>query len=190
MTKKGFSTEKLVFGAVLTALVIVLQYVSMAIRFGTFSITLSLTPIVIGALTCGVGMGAWLGLVFGITVLLTGDAAPFWAISPAATFITVILKGVASGVVPALVYKLLKKANKTLSTAVASILCPIANTGVFLLGCALFFVPTLIEWYGNITAFLVTIFSFNFAIELVLNIVLSPVVIRLLNIRKKIYLDR
>lgn len=182
---KKMSTRTMVLGAILTALVIVLQYVSMAIRFGTFSITLSLTPVVIGALTCGVGMGAWLGLVFGAAVLFTGDAAPFWAVAPAATFVTVILKGIASGVVPALVYKLFKNTNKTVATALVSILSPIANTGVFLLGCVLFFIPTLVEWYGNVTAFLVTIFSFNFAIELVLNIVLSPIVIRLINIREK-----
>lgn len=182
--KKRMSTETLVLGAVLTALVIVLQYLSMAIRFGTFSITLSLTPIVIGAVTCGIGMGAWLGFVFGVTVLLTGDAAPFWAVNAAGTFITVILKGIASGVIPALVYKLFKKKYPTFASAFAAILSPIANTGVFLLGCVVFFIPTLIEWYDNVTAFLVTIFSFNFVIEMVLNIILTPVIIRLLNVKK------
>ena len=184
MSNKRMSTKTMVLCAILTALVIVLQYVSMAIRFGTFSITLSLTPVVIGALTCGVGMGAWLGLVFGVAVLFTGDAAPFWAVAPLATFLTVILKGIASGVIPALAYELLKGKNKTFRAALASVLSPIANTGVFLIGCVLFFIPTLVEWYGDITAFLITIFSFNFVIELVLNIVLSPVVIRLLNIKR------
>ncbi len=183
--KNQMSTKTLVLGSVLTALVIVLQYLSMAIRFGTFSITLSLTPIVIGAITCGVGMGAWLGLVFGITVLLTGDAAPFWAVTAAGTFITVVAKGIAAGVIPALVFKLFKKTNQTVASAVAAILSPIANTSVFLLGCVIFFIPTLIEWYGNVTAFLVTIFSFNFVIELVLNIVLTPVIIRLINMKAK-----
>lgn len=183
--KKKMSTETMVFGAILTALVIVLQYLSMAIRFGTFSITLSLIPIVIGAIACGTGMGAWLGFVFGVTVLLTGDAAPFWSVTPLGTFITVIAKGIASGVIPALVYKLLKKKNTVFATAVAAILSPISNTGVFLLGCVVFFIPTLIEWYGNVTAFLITIFSFNFVIELVVNIVLTPVIIRLLNIKKR-----
>ena len=181
---KKMSTETLVLGAVLTALVIVLQYLSMAIRFGTFSITLSLTPIVIGAVSCGMGMGAWLGLVFGVTVLLTGDAAPFWAVTAGGTFVTVIAKGIACGFFPALIYKLLKNVNQTVASAVAAIISPIANTGVFLLGCVLFFIPTLIEWYGNVTAFLVTIFSFNFLIEMVLNIVLTPVIIRLIKIKK------
>lgn len=179
------STKTMVLGAVLTSLVIVLQYLSMAIRFGSFSITLSLTPIVIGAITCGVGMGAWLGLIFGITVLLTGDAAPFWAVTAFGTFVTVVLKGIAAGVLPALIFKLLKKSNLTVASAASAILSPIANTGVFLLGCVIFFIPTLIEWYGNVTAFLVTIFSFNFVIELMLNIVLTPVIIRLINMKAK-----
>ncbi len=183
--RNQMSTKTLVLGAVLTALVIVLQYLSMAIRFGTFSITLSLTPIVIGAVSCGIGMGAWLGLVFGITVLLTGDAAPFWAVTAAGTFVTVVAKGIAAGVLPAIIFKLLKKVNQTIASAVAAVLSPIANTGVFLLGCVIFFIPTLIKWYGNVTAFLVTIFSFNFVIELVLNIVLTPVVIRLINMKAK-----
>ena len=183
-TKQKMSTQTLVLGAVLTALVILLQYVSMAIRFGTFSVTLSLTPIVIGAVSCGIGMGAWLGLVFGITVLLTGDAAPFWVVTAWGTFITVILKGMAAGVIPAFTYKLLNKKFPTFASAFSAILSPVANTGVFLLGCIVFFIPTLIEWYGNVTAFLVTIFSFNFVIELALNIILTPVVIRLIKIKK------
>ena len=183
--KNKMSTGTMVLGAVLTALVIVLQYLSMAIRFGSFSITLSLTPIVIGAVSCGIGMGAWLGLVFGVTVLLTGDAAPFWAVSAVGTFVTVIAKGVAAGIFPALMYKLLKNTTQTVASAVSAIISPIANTGVFLLGCVIFFIPTLIEWYGNVSAFLAIIFSFNFVIELVLNIVLTPVVIRLLKVKVK-----
>ena len=182
--KKRMSTKTLVFGAILTALVIVLQYISMAIRFGTFSITLSLTPIVVGAVCCGVGMGAWLGLIFGLAVLITGDAAPFLAVSIGGTVVTVLAKGIAAGVIPALVYKLLKK-NKTLASATAAVLSPIANTGVFLIGCMIFFVPTILGWHGSIAAFLISIFSINFLIELILNIVLIPVVVRIINLKLK-----
>ncbi|MBR5479861.1 MAG: ECF transporter S component [Clostridia bacterium] len=183
--KRRMSTRTLVFGAILTALVIVLQYISMAIRFGTFSITLSLTPIVVGAVCCGVGMGAWLGLVFGLAVLMTGDAAPFLAVSIAGTVVTVLAKGIAAGVLPALAYKLLKKYKTTVASAIAAILSPIANTGVFLIGCMIFFVPTILGWHGNIAAFLISIFSINFLIELVLNIVLIPVVVRIINLKLK-----
>ena len=184
MKRRGMSTKTMVFGAILTALVIVLQYVSMAIRFGTFSITLSLTPIVVGAVCCGVGMGAWLGLVFGVAVLMTGDAAPFLAVSVGGTVVTVLAKGIAAGVIPALFYKLLKKFN-ILASATAAVLSPIANTGVFLIGCMIFFVPTIMEWHGTVSAFLISIFSINFLIELILNIVLIPVVVRIINLKLK-----
>ena len=73
-----------------SAAVVVLQFVSMSLRFTTFSITLTLIPIVVGAAIYGIGAGAWLGLVFGLAVLLTGDAASFMAISFPGTIITVL----------------------------------------------------------------------------------------------------
>ena len=87
--KRGMSTETMVFAAVLTAIVIVLQLVGSFIRFGPFSVSLVLIPIVIGAATCGKWIGAWLGLVFGVAVLISGDAAAFLQISIPGTLITV-----------------------------------------------------------------------------------------------------
>lgn len=55
-----------------------LQFVGSAIRFGPFSISLVLIPIVLGAALYGWGMGCWLGLVFGAVVLLWGMPASFW----------------------------------------------------------------------------------------------------------------
>ena len=93
----------------LTAIVVVLQYLSMAIRFGAFSVTLALMPIVIGAALYGVWAGAWLGFVFGVIVLASGDAAPFMAINIPGMIITVLLKGILSGFCAGLVYKLIPK---------------------------------------------------------------------------------
>ena len=50
--------------ALLTAIVVVLQFLGFFLRFSTFSISLVLMPIVIGAALYGIGTGAWLGLVF------------------------------------------------------------------------------------------------------------------------------
>ena len=79
-SKKGISTQTLTLGAILTALVIVLQLMGSFIRFGMFSVSLVLIPIVIGAALCGKYIGAWLGFVFGLTVLMSGDAASFMGI--------------------------------------------------------------------------------------------------------------
>ena len=54
------STNSLVFCAVMTAIVVILQFMGSFVKFGPFSISLVLIPIVIGAATCGAGAGAWL----------------------------------------------------------------------------------------------------------------------------------
>ncbi len=185
------NTQKIVFAAILTALVIVLQYVSMALRFGMFSITLVLVPVVIGAATCGVLTGAWLGFVFGVIVLLTGDAASFLAVDFLGTIVTVLAKGTLCGVAAGLVYKALQGKNKYLAVMAAAVTCPIVNTGVFLLGCMVFFLETIKAWgvaagFTNVTAYMfIGLAGTNFIIELVTNIILAPVILRVLKFAKK-----
>ncbi|MBE6779720.1 MAG: ECF transporter S component [Ruminococcaceae bacterium] len=185
------NTQKIVFAAILTALVIVLQYVSMALRFGMFSITLVLVPVVIGAATCGVLTGAWLGFVFGVIVLLTGDAASFLAVDFLGTIVTVLAKGTLCGVAAGLVYKALQGKNKYLAVMAAAVTCPIVNTGVFLLGCLIFFLETIKAWgvaagFTNVTAYMfIGLAGTNFIIELVTNIILAPVILRVLKFAKK-----
>ena len=70
---KNNNTQKIVGLGLFTAIVIVLQLMGSFIRFGTFSISLVLVPVVIGAALYGAGAGAWLGFVFGVVVLLSGD---------------------------------------------------------------------------------------------------------------------
>ena len=54
----------------MTAIIVVLQVVASFVKFGPFSITLALAPIIIGAALYGAGAGAWLGAVFGVVVLI------------------------------------------------------------------------------------------------------------------------
>ena len=88
-TQKKMSIQTMALGAVLTALVVVLQFLGAFIRFGPFQISLVLAPIVIGAAVGGAGLGGWLGFVFGMVVLLNGDAAAFLAVNAVGTVITV-----------------------------------------------------------------------------------------------------
>ena len=189
---KKMSTRTMVTGALLTALVIALQYVSMAIRTGTFSITLALIPIVIGAITCGKGMGAWLGMVFGITVLATGDAAPFMMVSVPGTVITVLAKGTACGFVAGLVYQIVEKfTSKTyLAGIISAIACPVVNTGIFLIGCLVFVMDTVnagaVSEGMSVGGYLIIFFvGLNFVFELLANILLSPAILRIINIKRK-----
>ncbi len=189
MANKKFDkrqTLNLAIGGILTAIVIVLQAVGASIKFGAFSISLILIPVVLGAALCGPVVSAWLGLVFGAVVLLSGDAATFLAISVPGTVITVLLKGVLCGLFAGLVFDALKKKNITLATMAAAIVAPITNTGVFLLGCRIFFFDAVKErgvgaGFVSVTKYMLVGFvGLNFLFELLTNIVLCPIVVRII----------
>ncbi len=194
MSKKNIKKDQiqtLVLGAIFTSLVIVLQLLGSFIRFGLFSVSLVLLPIIIGAATCGYKIGAWLGFIFGVVVLLSGDAAPFLGINYIGTIITVLLKGTLCGLISGLTYSALKEFNKYLAVMAAAIICPIVNTGIFLLGCWIFFLPDITKWgaaagFNNAAAYMfLGLAGGNFLFELGTNLILSPVVIRVLNLIKK-----
>lgn len=180
----------LTLGAILTAMVIVLQMLGQFIRFGPFSISLVLVPIVIGAAMCGPKISTWLGFIFGVAVLMT-DAAAFLAISVPGTVITVLLKGMMAGLAAGLICKVFEKKNRTLAVILAAIVCPLVNTGIFLLGCVVFFLDTVTQWgvgagFDNVGAYLIFgMVGINFLVEMAMNIFLSPVVVKLLNVGKR-----
>ena len=189
--RQRMSTEILVLGAILTALVVVLQMMGSFIRFGMFSISLVLVPIVIGASVGGAKLGAWLGGVFGIVVLISGDAAAFLAISVPGTIISVMVKGIACGLVAGLIYKWLSKYDRYASVVISALVCPVVNTGVFLLGCSVFFMDTIKTWalaeYGeNVVGYLfLGLAGVNFLVEVAINVLLTPAIVRLLDFRNK-----
>ena len=190
--KRQQQTQKLVLGAVLTALVVILQLLGSFIKFGTFSVSLVLIPIVLGAAMCGYKIGAWLGFVFAFAVMISGDAAVFYSISVPGTIATVFIKGVMCGLLAGLTYKLFERKNRYIAIILSAIVCPIVNTGIFLLGCSIFFMPEITAWSvaegsSNVAAYMFLVLAGgNFVFELLVNIVLSPVVLRILNYKKKL----
>ncbi len=184
-------TKNMVGIGLFTAIVVVLQFLGGGIKFGMFSISLVLVPIVVGAAVYGWKAGGWLGFAFGAAVLLSGDAAAFLAIDPLATVAVVLIKGVVCGVTAGVLYKLLEKINKTVGVFAAAIVCPVANTGVFLIGCWLFFLQTVAQWgaelgFANVAEYMfIGLAGANFLIELAVNIVLAPVIVRLIRIKMK-----
>lgn len=206
----------MVMVAIMTALVVVLQLLGSFIRFGIFSVSLVLVPILIGAAVCGVGAGAWLGFAFGLAVLLSGDAAAFLAVNPFGTIVTVLVKGTAAGLIAGLIYKHLTVLCKSLAqkrtpsdkewknkcvswiykylpVVASAVACPVVNTGIFLLGCRLFFYETVAAWgaalgFANAAEYMfVGLAGMNFVFELVTNVVLVPVVVRLLSMNEKLF---
>jgi hypothetical protein len=101
-----------------------------------------------------------------------------------------MIKGIAAGFLAGLVYKLLEKTNRYLAVIVSAVVCPIVNTGIFLIGCLIFFMDTVnggaasegMSTFGYLIVFFV---GLNFVFELILNIVVSPAILRIINIKKK-----
>lgn len=183
---------KVVVGlGVLTAIVIILQIISSLIKFGAFTITLALAPIVVGAALYGWWAGAWLGFVFGVVVLLGSDTIAFLQVNTPGTILTVIMKGACAGIVAGIVYALLSKKNRLVAVILAGIATPVVNTGLFLLGCVLFFMSKINEWAvgsGYPSAGKYMIFGMvgaNFIIELVVNLSLSATIVQIIGIAKK-----
>ena len=193
MEKKSISTRTLTGMALLTAVVVILQFLGAFVRFGPFSISLVLIPIVVGAALYGPLAGAWFGFVFGMVVLLSGDAAAFLVVSPLGTILTVLLKGSLAGLCAGLVYKALSRSETKvhgvdLAVVAAAVVCPVVNTGVFRLGCLAFFMPTISEWaagmgFESVGKYMIFgLVGGNFLFELLFNIILSPIIVRLIHI--------
>lgn len=186
-------TRRLTGLALLTAVIIVLQVVASFVKFGPFSITLALAPIIIGAALYGAGAGAWLGGVFGVVVLIAciagwdqGGNILFTA-NPLLTAALCIVKGAVAGLVSGAVFRAIMARHYPMGAAItAGILCPVVNTGIFIVGLAVCFYDTLVAWAGGSDLIYYIIFvltGVNFVLELAINLVLSTVIVRVVKAR-------
>ena len=187
--RKSQDTQELVYVSIFTALVIVLQCLASFVfpKIGV-SLNLSLVPIALSAAYCKKWCGAWLGFVSAFIILFDPTTVAFLTFNAPATIFLVILKGTASGLVGALVYSALKNYNKYLAVIITALVVPIVNTGIFFVGCFVFFYELIQGWAVDSSVIyfvIVVMIGTNFLIEGGVNLVLSPTVLRLLNIKKK-----
>lgn len=172
-----------------SAIVVVLQLLSYTIKIGTFNLSLVLIPIVLAAVVGGVKSGAAVGLVFGVVVLLAsafgldaGGNIVFNA-NPFLTTLICLIKGAAAGAIAGLIAAPLREKSPNAAVILAAVAAPIVNTGVFILGMLLFFGEILTEWAGGtalVTYVIFTLCGVNFLIEMIINVVLSPVILRVI----------
>ena len=197
MTKDA--QRKLIYTAMFAAVVVVLQ-MFVSIPVGMFTITLTLVPVMLGAILFGPASGAILGGVFGVVVaiqVITGAAGPASTTmllqAPVVTVVLCILKGVAAGWVSGLVYQAVMKINKPqLAVILSAVSCPIVNTGIFCLGLTVFYNNLLNEWaiageFANALTFIfLGLIGLNFVIEFATNVLLIPVALRMIKIVKRL----
>lgn len=185
-------TRRMAGLSILTALVIVLQFIAEYIVISGVPITLTLVPIVVGSALYGVRGGAWLGGVFGVVVWLMSivgidkTGAILWPMNPFATTLICVGKGLLAGLAAAVAYKLVSKKSGIGGVFAAAIVSPIVNTGLFIAGVLVFFRSTLEVWAGgaNIVYFIIFgLCGINFLIEMALNLVLSSIIERIINYR-------
>lgn len=193
MKQQLFTARKITVLAILLALVIVLQVFASSIKIGPIEFSLTLVPIVLGAMILGPLYGAILGFTFGLITLIAGitGASEFTAIlfndHPFLTSLTCIVKGTAAGLVSGFIYSLIAKKHKYAATFVASASAPIVNTGLFVLG-ALTMYDTISGLAGNsgVMYFLIIgCAGWNFVVEFALNMILAPAIYRVSEIVTK-----
>lgn len=187
--------RKLVVMAMLTALVIVLQLISILPINPVVGVTFALTPIVIGAILYGEWAGALLGAVMGIEVFImvvTGQAGSLstamFQLNPVVTFLVCVLKTAIAGFLSGWLYSLLEKTGKkTLAAIVSALVCPVVNTGLFLSALLTVFYGVADKFAeGSMVHFVfIGILGVNFILEFVINSVASPAIARIVQVVRK-----
>ena len=192
-TKK--KTQILTGMVMLTALVVVLQLFATFITLPVANPNLTLIPIVIGGAIYGKKAGAWLGFVMAAVILGTyvagsvGLGPVIMTRMPVETILITIFRGIMTGLIPAVLYSIIKKKDMVVGAFVAALLCPVINTGIYVVGVVWLFKDIYFEIKnisgGNIYWILLTSIAVNFTIEFVINTVLSPVILSIVKIRNK-----
>ena len=186
------SVVRLTSLAILAALVVVLQTVASGIRIGPVPISLTLVPIVVGAILFGPGAGAGLGFVFGLVCLIAGVTGAdqftylLWTASPFWLIVVCVGKAVLCGLCAGLAAKALEK-KQTLS-CMAALVAPVVNTGVFAVGMLTVFRPILAQYAGGtdvVTYLFVAFIGVNFLVEFAVNAVLSAAIARIVQVVRK-----
>ncbi len=147
MSKSKQKIKSLAVNGVLAALVCVVSFIPL--RTMGLEITFSMVPVAIGACLYGPASGAVLGLTFGLVSFIqcfgySAFGAAMLEINPILTFIVCVPTRVLAGYLAGLIFKLVKKIDKTetASCAVASLLAPIFNTLFFMTALCLCFYNT------------------------------------------------
>lgn len=194
-SRRTDKTRRMTGLAILSAIVVVLQILSNFVKFGPASITLSLAPIIIGAAIYGTGAGAILGFVFSAVVVITGILGwdggfimMLMGISPVGLLVTALGKGTLAGWLSGLCYKAIAKKNELAAVICAGIVCPVANTGLFVIGMLVFFADTFTAMAGGqdlVSYIIFGLAGLNFLVELVVNMVLSSGISQIIRAGKK-----
>ena len=133
------NTNTLVRAALLSAIIFFMALTPLGyLNIGPFAVTFLTVPVIIGAITTGKGMGAFLGLMFGVTSFMNAFKSPmgtfFLSINPIYTFILCIVPRILEGYLCGLIFELInkKRDNKLWKVSLSSLSCPVLNTVLYM----------------------------------------------------------
>lgn len=146
-TKSRVATLRMVQLALLTAIIVLMAFTPIGyINTMGLSITMVGVPVIIGSITLGPGAGAVLGTVFGLTSFARAfGLEPFgtmlFSINPVGAFITCMVPRILMGWLTGLIFKALKKVDKTkfFSYVITSVSGAVLNTILFMGTLMIFF---------------------------------------------------
>lgn len=152
--KNNVNVKRMAQIALLTAIVLILAFTPLGYLKTPWGveITFIVIPVAVGAVVLGPKAGAFLGFVFGMTSFVQCfGASPLGAmmlqISPVGTFVCCVVARVFVGLIPGLVYELLKRVKKAkvVGVGLCCFLTPITNTVLYIIGNYLIFSDTWLD---------------------------------------------
>lgn len=138
----------------LTAIVLILAFTPLGYLKTPWGeeITFIVVPVAVGAVILGPKAGAFLGFVFGMTSFAQCfGASPMGAVllqmNPVGTFVVCVVTRVFVGLLPALIYQMLKKIKiaNVFSVGLCCFLTPLVNTILYITGSYLIFADAWME---------------------------------------------
>lgn len=198
MNSKFFTAKNVALLGILIALVIVLQLFASAIPMFGITLNFSLIPIALAGILMGWIGGAIVGFSCGLVVFITmavlgqePSTAFLFQTDPVILTIMCIGKTTLAGIVSGLLFKIIEKRNSALAVGVSSIVIPIVNTAVYMIGIVLM-KNSAAEFMGLTSSSAGLVFSvvfgliwLNFVLEMVINIIFTPIIYRVIKALNK-----
>ena len=104
---------------------------------------------------------------------------------PVLTLVLCMLKSTVAGLLAGILPRVIK--NRDLSAIAAAIACPVCNTGILCIGILAFYNDLVTTWaiaegFSNAIGYVILgMVGVNFLVELAINLVLVPVILRVLS---------
>ena len=186
MNSKFFSARNVALLGILIALVIVFQLFASAIRMFGVTLNFSLIPIALAGILLGTLGGAIVGFSCGLVVFIT-----MAVLGQEPSTAMCIGKTTAAGAVCGLVFKLLKKYGLHLAVSVSSVVIPVINTGIYMLGIVIMkdaaaeFMQLGSSSASTVFAVVFGLIWLNFVLEIAINCIFTPLLYRVIKVIDK-----